>query len=267
MITKEQIDSFIQRIPPAPKVLQETINLLDNGELTKAAKTASQDVAFNAYIQNLVNKPAYGLQHQVSDTSQIFSLLGIPKCKQIIYSYILTLLSPEKWSLFELDFIKFKELQANISGKWNLILEHLKIVDKSVQSSISLLPASLIVADALFKERIDDVKLLKETKNLDYNTILKRICGIDIFDLCEEISKKWGMDENVGEIIQSASGVKKSEKKDIEYLGKWMHLLLFYEFSKPVFIEAGLNDFIDFQIDFVDEIYEDFMMVINGATK
>ena len=41
-----------------------------------------------------------------------------------------------------------------------------------------------------------------------------------------------------------------------------MHLLLFYELSQPLFIEAGLNDFIDFQIDYVGDIYEDFSTVM-----
>lgn len=263
MITKQEIDTYIQRIPPAPKVLQDTIALLNEGELTKAAKTAQEDVAFNSYIQHLVNKPAYGLQNQVSDISQIFSLLGIPRSKQVIYSYILTLLSPKKWSLFDLNFENFKELQATLSGKWNLILEHLNIVDKNIQTAISLLPASVIVADALFMEKLEDVKILKETKALDYNSMLKRLSGLDLFDLCEQITKNWGMDPKVSAIIQSASGIKKSEDEQIELLGKWMHLLLFYEFSKPMFIKAGLNDFIDFQVEFVEDIYEEFMKVIS----
>jgi len=45
-------------------------------------------------------------------------------------------------------------------------------------------------------------------------------------------------------------------------LGKWMHLLLFFTLSKSEFIEAGLNDFIDFQIDYVLDIYNDFIKIM-----
>ena len=37
-----------------------------------------------------------------------------------------------------------------------------------------------------------------------------------------------------------------------------MHLLLFYELSQPEFITAGLNDFVDFQPEYISDIYEDF---------
>ena len=38
--------------------------------------------------------------------------------------------------------------------------------------------------------------------------------------------------------------------------------LFFYTLSKPVYIEAGVNDFIDFQVEFVEDIYEEFNQVM-----
>jgi hypothetical protein len=66
------------------------------------------------------------------------------------------------------------------------------------------------------------------------------------------------MPQEIAQIIQASSGLKPSKDEKINSLGKWMHLLLFYELSQPMFIEAGLNDFIDFQIEYVGDIYEDF---------
>ena len=37
-----------------------------------------------------------------------------------------------------------------------------------------------------------------------------------------------------------------------------MHLLVFFVLSKPLFIEAELNDFIEFQVEYVQDIYDDF---------
>lgn len=262
MITKKNIDIYIDKIPPAPQSLKETLDLLTHGELMKAAKVAQSDPALRTYLKNLVNKPVYGFKNEVSEISQIFGILGVAGSQQATYNYLLTLLSPDKWTLFKLNSTIFYELQARLSARYNIILKHLNIIDKDVQSAITLLPAAIIVAEALFNEKIEDVKLLKNTKALDYNTILKRLCKVDLFDISQQIAKKWEIPNKISQIIQVSSGIKPSTDKEINKLGKWIHLLLFHELSQPIFIEAGLNDFIDFQVEFVDDIYEEFLNIM-----
>ena len=263
MITKEKIDSYIEKIPPAPKALKETLKLLNAGELTKAAKVAESDLALKAYLKNIVNKPIYSFRNEVSEISQIFGILGVSASKQTVYNYMITLLSPDKWMLFKLNATTFHSLQDHLSIKWQKILSFLNINDKNIQSAISLLPASIIVSEALFNEHIDDVNLLRSVKALDYNTILQRLCGIDLFDICEQIATQWDMPQEIAKIVQASSGLKPQEDDLINQLGKWMHLLLFFELSQPSLVEAGLNDFIDFQIDYVSDIYEDFSKLIS----
>ncbi|WP_373034806.1 HDOD domain-containing protein [Sulfurimonas sp.] len=258
MITKNKINEYIDKIPPAPKALRETLMLLNEGELVKAAKVAQSDLALSSYLKELVNKPIYGFANEINDISQIFGILGVSGSQQTVYNYMTTLLSPSKWLLFKLNTKNFHELQAKLSKRWEQILKHLDIEDKNINSAISLLPASIIVSEALFCEKIEDVNILRSVKNLDYNTILTRLCGIGLFDICEQISKKWEMPEDIAKIIQASSGINPSDDELINKLGKWMHLLLFYELSQPIFINAGLNDFIDFQVDYVNDIYEDF---------
>ncbi|WP_321779031.1 HDOD domain-containing protein [Sulfurimonas sp.] len=258
MITKDKIDSYIDKIPPRPKALKDTLTFLNNGELSKAAIVAKSDPALSTYLKDLVNKPIYGFANEVSDTSQIFGILGVSGSQQSVYNYMTTLLSPAKWVLFKLNARVFHELQARLSKNWEIILEHLNIKDKDISASITLLPASVIITEALFCEKIQDVTLLRSAKELDYNTILTRLSGVGIFDICEQIAEKWEMPQNIAQIIQASSGIKAAEDEQINTLGKWMHLLLFYELSKPIFIEAGLNDFIEFQVDYVGDIYEDF---------
>jgi HD-like signal output (HDOD) protein len=262
MITKEKIDEFIDKIPPAPKALRATIQLLNSGELIKAAKVAESDLALKTYLKNMVNKPIYGFRNEVSEISQIFGILGVSSSQQAVYNYMMTLLSPNKWQLFKLNAKSFHELQDHLSIKWQKILKHLKIEDINIQSSISLLPASIIVSEALFCEHIDDVNLLRSAKALDYNTILIRLCGVDLFDICQRVAMKWEMPKEITQIVQASSGIKPSQDKNINLLGKWMHLLLFFELSQPLFVEAGLNDFIDFQIDYVNDIYEEFSNIM-----
>ncbi len=265
MVKQNDIDDFIQKIPPTPEALKQTISFLKIGELTKAAAAAENDLALKSYLKNIVNKPIYGFKNEVSDISQIFGILGVSQSQQTVYNYMINLLSPKEWSLFKLNEKSFNDLQANLSKKWSIILQHLDIDDENISSSISLLPSSIIIAEALFNKYIDDVNLLRTTKALDYNTILYRISKLTLFDICEQIAKKWEMDSIISEIIQNSSGAytsEDSENKDTIKLAKWMHLLLFYELSQPLFVEAGLNDFIDFQIEFVSDIYEEFASVM-----
>jgi HD-like signal output (HDOD) protein len=262
MVTKKDIDLFIEKIPPTPKILQETMRIVNNGELSKAAKVAETDLALKSYLINLVNKPIYGFRNEVSDVGQIFGILGLPTTQQTIYNYMLNLLSPKKWELFDLNEKLFQELQANLSLKWKKILEHLGINDKEIESAITLLPASIIVSEALFCNAKKDVELLRSVNNLDYNTILERLCGISLFDICVQIAEKWDMPKEVSDIVFSASGLDPSDDPQIDMLAKWMHLLLFYELSQPMFVKASLNDFIDFQIDYVGDIYEEFSQVM-----
>jgi hypothetical protein len=175
---------------------------------------------------------------------------------------MLGLLSPKKWQLFKLNQNSFRTLQDELGVKWQKILNHLHVEDKNIQSAIALLPSSVIVTEALFCEHIDDVNLLRSTKNLDFNTILQRLCSKDLFDVGEQIAKKWEMPNVIPQIIQASSGVKPNQNKDINMLGKWMHLLLFFELSQPIFIEANLNDFIEFQIEYVSDIYEEFAKIM-----
>lgn len=262
MITKENIDAYIRKIPPSPEILNETVALLQVGDLVKAAKTAQTDLALKSYLKSIVNKPIYGFRNEVSDVGQIFGILGVSLTQQSVYNYMITLLSPEKWTLFKLNSTIFHELQANLSKKWETILKHLSCKDANIYAAITLLPASIIVTEALFAQKKEDVALLRSAKALDYNTILKRLCGIGLFDICEQIANKWEMNPKIAQIIQAASGVRPSEDEQNNNFGKWMHLLLFYELSQPEFIAAGLNDFVDFQPEYISDIYEDFALLM-----
>ncbi len=262
MITKNTIDGFIEKIPPAPKALRETLTYLNAGDLVKAANIAKEDKALSSYLKVLVNKPIYGFRSEVTEVSQIFGILGVNRSQQAVYNYMMTLLSPSKWVLFKLNRVVFYNLQADLSMNWKKILNHLSIEDKDILSSISLLPASIIVSEALFCDKKKDVDILRSVNPIDLNTVLQRLCGIDLFDICQQIAQKWEMPQNISAIIQAASGLKPAEDTTVDMLGKWMHLLLFYTLSQPKYIEAELNDFIDFQIEYVGDIYDDFTQVM-----
>jgi len=262
VVTQEQILLYIQNIPPAPFVVKQTLDFVRVGDLTKAAKCAEEDPALKLYLKTLVNRPIYGFRNEVSDLAQIFTILGISTAQQILYNYLLTLLAPKEWALFDLSSQAFYDLQASLSRKWVKILIHLNLLNHDTESAITLLPASIIVCDALFGEYKSEVELLKNVKALDYNTILYRLTKMSLFDICTEIAKKWEISPSISRIVHASSGIDTGIDPRTRELAQWMHLLLFFELSQNIYIEAGLNEFIEFQIEFVQEIYESFMQVV-----
>ncbi|MDO9306232.1 MAG: HDOD domain-containing protein [Sulfuricurvum sp.] len=262
MITSEEVTHYIQNIPPAPAVVRQALDYARAGDLPKAAKCASEDPALRHYLKILVNRPLYGFKNEVSDVSQIFSILGVSATVQTLYNYLLSLLTPKKWELFNLTDHQFYDLQASLSKRWEKILLHLSINDKEMHSAIALIPATIIVCEALFASRKVEVVQLRSVKSLDFNTILKRLSGRDLFDLAGEIALTWEMSDKTITLIQGASGLIETLNSEEKMLSQWMHLLLFYELSQSVYVSAGLNEFIDFQIDFVGDIYEPFMQVM-----
>lgn len=262
MVTNEEIANYIHSIPPAPTVVQETLHFVREGDLIKAAKCAEEDPALKLYLRTLVNRPIYGFRNEVHDISQIFGILGISTAQQILYHYLMTLLAPKEWKLFQLDNHTFYDLQASLSRKWEKILRHLHLLDHDTESAITLLPASIIVCDALFGSHKAEVDQLRSVKALDYNTILSRLSGQSLFDLSNQIAEKWEISPAISRIVHAASGLDRDLSENEKVLAQWMHLLLFFELSQGIYVQAGLNEFIDFQIDFVSDIYESFMQVV-----
>jgi len=267
VITQEEVAHYIQNIPAAPSILRQTLEHLHNGDLPKAAKCAEGDPALKLYLKTLINRPIYGFRQEVSDLAQIFGILGISSTQQILYNYLLSLLVPKQWSLFTLTNQNFYDLQASLGRKWEKILKHLGLHSRETESAITLLPASIIVCDALFGAHASEVKQLRAVKALDYNTILTRLSKQSLFDLCVEIAQKWEMSPKIGEIVHAASGLDTQIAGDQKVLAQWMHLLLFYELSQSAYVSAGLNEFVDFQIDFVQDIYESFMQVVGDESN
>ena len=258
MVTKEEIHDYIASIPPSPVTLKNVLTCLRQGELSKAAVEAAEDPALKLYLQNIVNKPIYGFKNDIKDVGQIFGVLGLAQAEQIVYNYMISLLTPKKWELFALNEKSFSDIQDNLGINWKKVLEHKGITDKSIYSSISLLPASIIVCEALFNAKKEEVDLLRSVKEIDYSTILQRLSGMDLYTLCDEIAKAWEMPEMISRIVMASSGLKDESDTEIKELSQWMHLLFFHQLSQPLCVEAGLNDFIEFNIDYVQDIYEEF---------
>ena len=86
--------------------------------------------------------------------------------------------------------------------------------------------------------------------------------GLSLADIAIIIGRDWDVDNEVLEVLKVAfDKTTDIEIEDIN-IAKFLHLLTFYELSKGKMLESGLNNFIDFDIDFVSDIYEDFNTIV-----
>ena len=263
MITSEALQDFISSIPPLPEQLKLTLDLLNEGELVKAGKAAAEDLALSTYLRTFVNRPIFFFQKEIQDVSQIFGILGLAQTKEILHHYMMSLFSPKKWQLFDLNEHTFSDLQASLSSYWKKILKHENISNEDLTTLISLVPASIIVTELIFASHIKEVNLLRETKSLDYNTILERLVGVNLFDISEMIGETWSMNKKSLKVLKASSGLKQCAESKLCKCARYMHMLLFYLLSRPEFVECGLNDFLDFNPDFVMPIMEEFQTIIS----
>ncbi len=257
MLTKDDIDKYLDSIPPIPQTIKTTLMYLECSDMIQAANTAKEDRAFVEYLSSIVNRPIFGFRDDIKNINQIFGILGLGRAKQIVYSYYMHIIMPKKWEVFDFSNKKFQELQANLMIQWSKILDALKIHDRDLEQSITLVPASLIVCEMLFRDMKDTVVLLKQTKDITYDEILYKMSGLKLLDVVEKIAAKWDFEESITLFLKDAFYENSKEE-----LGQLLRLMLSYEMSKPYIINSGLNDFFDFSMDFQEEYVLKFQALI-----
>lgn len=257
MLTQSSIDAYIKTIPPIPDVVKKTMKELSDGDLVRAADVAVSDKALMNYLQNIVNKPIFGFRSTIKDSRQLFGILGLERAKQLIHSYSILLLAPSKWEVFEFDTHKFQELQARLIYSWGKILEHLNSDNKELHSAITIIPASLIVCEMLFRPIEDSVKLLQRTKNISYEEILYKMTEKNLFDIALLVAKEWNFDESIISLIQNLSNPEAKDK-----ITCYMKMLLVFEMSRPIILQSGLSELFNLKVDCDESLSENFFALM-----
>ena len=255
MINQTQIDELISQIPPIPATLRVCQNHLEMGNLTQAAKIASNDLAFVSYMQGIINSPAYGLKSEVKDINQIFSLLGANELLSIVRSYLVLLTTPKKWQIFNIDNIKFSHLQASFLGDWSKLLAQLNIQNKDIFHSIALIPASLSLCDKIFSQHLGILGLVLRASGISYNEILKKDLNTDIFEILALIASKWNLSQNVINIVKNLANSN-------DTISNYITLLTTYELSKAQYANSGFEEIFEFSSNASDEQLEIFKKAV-----
>jgi HD-like signal output (HDOD) protein len=247
MISKVALEKYISSIPPIPNVVRACTHALEEGDLVKAADEAAKDGALMLYLRQLVNKPIFGFRSTIKEPRQLFGILGLSRARQLLYAYYTQLLLPKKWEVFDLDTRTFQELQAHIMVKWERLMQESGIKDEEILKAASIVPAALAACEAIFKDHLEMVRLIQESKPLSYDAILFKMTDMQFLDIAAQIARKWELPSSVEELLL-ALGDKEPKGDLVEYL----KLLIEYELSRPIIIQSGANDFFDFTF-FADE--------------
>jgi len=238
LISQEKIKEYLSKVPPVPKVARNVLNYLKEGNLKKAAIEAENDMVLKKQIEQLVNSAYFALPNKVDDTVQLFTMIGLEMAKNLVYSYIVSLLQPKKWEIFD---INFKDFQAEFMSDFEkyMILEFGKDIYKKYSEIGAVVPVSVCVCDMLLGEKKREVELILESAPLEYGTLLKRMTGTTLFGIAAEITRIWELDEEKCEVLEKSECIECKNK-----VSALTHFLFFYLASKPAFMD--LNSLIEF---------------------
>ena len=135
------------------------LKALKEGDLRKAALEAEKDFVLKKQIEQVVNSAYFALPNKVEDTIQLFTMIGLEMAKSLIYSYIVSLLEPKEWKIFN---INFKDFQAEFMSNYEkyMILEFGKETYKKYLEIGAVIPVAVCVTDMLLGEKKEKLDII-----------------------------------------------------------------------------------------------------------
>jgi HD-like signal output (HDOD) protein len=256
LISQEDIKNYLSQVPPIPENAMKTLNYLKEGDLKKAAQEAENDLVLKKQIEHVVNSAYFSLPNKVEDTVQLFTMIGLEMAKSLVYSYIVSLLEPKEWKIFN---INFKDFQAQFLASYEeyMILEFGKETYKKYPEIGAIIPVAVCVCDMLLGDKKDKLDLILESSPLEIGTLLKRMTGVSLFGIAAEIAKIWELEKEKCEIIKNSECVKCENP-----ISALTHFLFFYMASRPSFMD--LNSLIEFNPKCMDLIPKTTQRIMNA---
>ncbi len=257
LISIEKIKKYLKEIPPVPESVKKCMEYLKAGELKKAALEADKDLVLKKQIESVVNSAYFSLPNRVKDTVQLFSMIGLEMAKNLVYSYLVSLLQPKEWKIFKIDFADF---QASFMSEFE---KHMKFeFDESIYKKYAeigaIIPAAVCVCDSLLGENKEKVDIILNSAPIEYGTLVKRLSGVGLFGIAAHIAQIWGLEKEKTDIIKKAECLKCDNK-----IAALTHFLFFYLSSKPQFLDV--NSLIGFRPHSVELIPKTYERIINGG--
>ena len=257
LISINDIKKYLQNIPPVPEYALECLNALKEGDLKKAAQAAENDLVLKKQIENIVNSAAFALKNEVKNTTQLFTLLGIENVRAIVYSYLVSLLTPKKWNIFKINFADFQKEFLNYYKEF-AVLEFGETTYKKYAEIGAIIPASVCICDSLLGEKKEKLEIILNSAPLEYGTLLKRLTNQSLFGIASTIAKIWDLEPEKCAII-------KQSECDIcnNSIAALTHFTFFYLTSKRAFFD--LNSLIEFKPESINLIPKTYERINNDS--
>lgn len=258
LISKNDIIKYLKDVPPVPKNVKKALEYLKNGDLKNAAIEAQNDLILKKRIEDVVNSAYYALPNKVNDMVQLFAMLGMERSKSLIYSYLVSLLEPKEWQIFNINFFDFQAMFMSEFEKYMTIEFDTKTYKKYADVG-AIIPASVCICDSLLGAKKEDVELLTSNAPLEYGTIIKRMTGISLFGIAAKIAEIWGLDKEKTKILKNA----KCNNGCNDKISALIHLVFFMIVSKKQFLD--LNSLIEFNPECINLIPKTYERIINDS--
>jgi hypothetical protein len=257
LIDRKKIIEYLKSVPPVPDSVKKCMQYLKEGELKKAALEADKDLVLKKQIEAVVNSAYFSLPNRVEDTVQLFSMIGLEMAKSLVYSYLVSLLQPKEWKIFNIDFADFQASFMSEFEKW-MIFEFDEATYKKYAEIGAIIPAAVCVCDSLLGDNKEKVEIIMNSAPVEYGTLIKRMAGVGLFGIAAEIAKIWGLESEKVEIVKKAECDKCDNK-----IAALTHFLFFYLSSKPQFLD--INSLIEFNPDVIKLIPKTYERIVNDG--
>ncbi|MEO1927738.1 MAG: HDOD domain-containing protein [Nautiliaceae bacterium] len=256
LISEEKIKEYLKQVPPIPQNALLTLKYLKEGNLKEAAKEAEKDLILKKQIEGVVNSAYFSIPKKVENTVQLFTMIGLEMATNLVYSYIVSLLEPKEWKIFN---INFKDFQAEFlkSYEESMIFEFGEVKYKKYPEIGAIIPVAVCVCDMLLGEKKDKLELILNSAPMEIATLLKRLTGMSLFEIASKIAKIWELEDEKCDIIKNSECLEC--KNEISAL---VHFLFFYLSSKPAFFD--LNSLIEFNTDSLEYLPKTKQRIINA---
>ena len=255
LISEKDIKKYLSKVPPLPESAKKALQYLKEGDLRKAALEADNDIVLKKQIETVVNSAYFSLPNKVEDTVQLFTMIGLEMAQSLVYSYIVSLLEPKEWKIFD---INFRDFQAQFLSAYEeyMILEFGKETYKKYPEIGAIIPVAVCVCDMLLGDKKNKLRLITESVPLEIGTILKRMTGMTLFGIAAEIAKIWELENEKCEIVKKSECIECNNP-----ISALVHFLFFYMVSKPAFMD--LNSLIEFNPKCMDFIPKTTQRIMN----
>lgn len=195
----------IDNIPPLPESVQEVERVYNNSDSTldDMQKAIEKDPILTANILRLVNSPAYGLKHQITDLKQAVSLLG----KDTIRTFALGSVSND----FEINLSPYgmtkEQFTTACDKQLSLVVNWLR---RTEGQNLSLLaPAAflvdlgrVIISKTLLEDNKADIIEKALLAGEDIASAEKTACGAQTTDVTATLFHRWNLDPEIVHIIR-----------------------------------------------------------------